>query len=47
MEIDSDIYTKGIRGNLSEEEINALSKEYDRFKPFFRHALEIMKKYCL
>ena len=41
MAIDSDIYTMGVRGELSEEKINALPKEYDKFKHFFRHALKI------
>ena len=41
MTIDSKIYTMGIRGELSEEKINELPKEYNKFKQFFKHALKI------
>lgn len=41
MAIDSNIYQKGIKGELTLEEINSLPKEYGGFKEFFKHAIEI------
>lgn len=44
MPIDSEIYKRGIRGELSEREINSLPSNYRLYKQFFMHALEIRKQ---
>ena len=41
MAIDSDIYRKGVKGELTLEEIESLPREYAVFKQFFKHAIEI------
>lgn len=40
MAIDENIYKKGIKGELSNDEINSLPRDYAVYKMFFRHALE-------
>ena len=39
--IDEKIYQIGIKGELTENEIALLPKEYSYYKSFFRHALKI------
>ncbi len=44
MPIDSEIYQKGIKGELSYDEIKTLPRKYEMYKAFFKHALEIKSK---
>lgn len=43
MAINSETYLKGIKGELKEEEINSLPREYEGYKTFFKHALKNKK----
>jgi hypothetical protein len=44
IEINETIYQRGIKGELTLEEINNLPKKYGIFKEFFKHALSLKKK---
>ena len=44
MAIDTEIYKKGISGNLSAKEIDDLPKDYGILKSCFKHAAKEKKK---
>lgn len=39
MAIDKDTYAKGVKGLLTESEINSLPRDYEAYKPMFSDAL--------